>query len=146
MAYATVIEGDAYFATKLNADVWENADSSDKTKALEEGTRIIDRLNFAGEKADENQSEQFPRGTDTEVPEDIKFADCEIALALLDGVDPEIEFENLRMTVHRYGPVQSNYDKDSPPLHIVAGVPSLAAWRYLVPYLRDQRAITLHRV
>jgi hypothetical protein len=146
MAYATIVEGDIYFSMRLNSEVWEDANTADKQKALEQGTIIIDRLNFAGCKTDENQSEQFPRGEDTVVPEDIKSADCEIALALLDGVDPEIESENLRMTAHKYGSVQTNYDVGSPPLNVIAGVPSMSAWRYLVPYLRDQRAITLHRV
>jgi len=146
MAYATLTEANTYFDTKLNADAWDNADDTDKTKALEEGTRMIDRLNFAGEKAEESQTLQFPRGTDTVIPGDIKYADCEIALALLDGVDPEIEFENLRMTAHRYGPVQTNYTVESPSPHIIAGIPSVAAWRYLVPYLRDIRAVQLHRV
>jgi len=145
-AYCTIAEADAYFSGRLNTDAWDDATSGDQVKALVQATRMIDRLNFKGEMTDEDQQFQFPRDDDTLVPEDIKYACSEIALALLDGVDPELEFDNLRMVSQGYANVRSTYDKDSPPQHFVAGIPSVTAWRYLKPYLRDVNAVDLSRV
>jgi len=145
-AYLTITEANQYFDKRLDTNPWDDASSKNKQKALEQATQIIDRLNYNGSKTDDEQENEFPRGGDTEIPDDVKYATAEIALALLDGVDPEIEFENLNMTVHRYGPVQNNYDHRSPPIHTLAGVPSVTAWRYLIPYLRDNREIEMHRI
>lgn len=145
-AYATRAEGDTYFAGKLFADAWDNATDAEKDKSLLQATRIIDRLNFKGEKTDDTQELQFPRDDDTAVPDDIKDASCEIAYALLDGVDPELEFDNLNMVSQGYANVRSTYDRQAPAEHLVAGVPSVTAWRYLLPYLRDTRAVDLSRV
>ena len=145
MSYLTIAEASEYFSKRLNTDPWDDATTANRTKALEQATTIIDRLNFLGDRAEDNQVTEFPRGDDTEVPADIKKATAEIALALLDGVDPELEFENLNMTAHKYGPAQSNYQRDTLPIHTLAGVPSITAWRFLVPFLRDQQCIALDR-
>lgn len=145
-AYATRTEAQAYFDERLNVDAWDDASSADQTKALAQATKIIDQLNYRGEKYDEDQENQFPRGDDIEVPQDIKDACSEIALALLDGVDPELEFENLKMTSQGYANVRSTYDAIAVPEHFLAGVPSVTAWRYLKPYLKDASAIDMSRV
>ena len=145
-AYETVTEAQSYFDNRLDVDAWTDATSSDKSTSLIQATKMIDKLNFKGEMAVSTQALQFPRDDDTVVPQDIKDACSEIALALLDGVDPELEFENLRMVSQGYANVRSTYDKDSPPQHFVAGIPSVTAWRYLKPYLRDVHAVDLSRV
>jgi hypothetical protein len=145
-AYATIAEGDTYFSERLNADAWDDASDSDKTKGLAQATKIIDQLNYRGEKASSTQDNQFPRDDDTAVPQDIKDACCEIALALLDGVDPELEADNLRMTSQGYANVRSTYDVVAASEHLLAGVPSITAWRYLKPYLKDANAVDLSRV
>lgn len=145
-AYATIVEAQAYFDERLNTDAWDDAETADQTKGLAQATKIIDRLNYEGDKADSDQDNQFPRYDDSSVPDDVKYACAEIALALLDGVDPEIEFENLSMVAQGYGPVNSTYDREIPAPHILAGVPSITAWRYLIPYLRNPYDVTLHRV
>jgi hypothetical protein len=144
-AYATSVEGDAYFGEQLNITTWTGASTINKGKALQMGTNIIDRLNFRGEKTVSTQDNQFPRKDDTAVPQDIKDACCEIAIALLDGKDPEMEYDNLRMLSQTYANIKSTYIP-IPPEHIVAGVPSIKAWRYLKPYLRDAGCIDLYRV
>lgn len=145
--YATIAEAQAYFDNRLNTEAWDDATDANKNKALGMATvTIIDRLNFRGEKTDPDQELQFPRGDDTVVPQDIKNACAEIALALLDGVDPELEFDNLRMKSQAYGVVRSTYDSDRAPEHYVAGVPSSIAWRFLKPYLRNVFTVNLDRV
>lgn len=146
-AYATEAEAQTYLDTyKIFYRAWTDSSSTDHVKALNQATYIIDRLNFVGEKADEDQALQFPRGTDTEIPDDIKNACTEIALALLDGINPELEFENLRMIAQGYGNVRSTHDPTLLPEHQVAGVPSLVAWQLLKPYLHDNRRIDLKRI
>ena len=144
--YCTTTEADTYFERRLNKDAWTDASTADKETALKESTDIIDRLNYYGEKTDENQELQFPRNDDTEVPQDIKNACAEVALALLDGVDPDMEYENIRMTSQAYANVRSTYRDDAPAEYIGLGIPSVRAWRLLKPYIRDTSEIDLSRV
>lgn len=145
-AYATTEEAQAYFNGRLNTDAWDDASSSNKQASLIMATRLIDRLNFVGDKTSEDQTLQFPRYNDTTAPNDIKYACSEIALALLDGVDPELEFQNLLMKSQGYANVRSTYDRETVPMHIVSGIPSSIAWNYLQPYLRDFNTVDLSRV
>jgi hypothetical protein len=145
-AYCTVDEAQSYFDGRLNADAWDDASSANKEKSLIHATRLIERLNFKGEKTVDTQDLQFPRDNDTSIPDDIKYACSEIALALLDGIDPELEFDNLKMVSQGYANTRSTYNPDLPVEHIAAGIPSVMAWRFLKPYLRDMRTVNLSRV
>jgi hypothetical protein len=80
------------------------------------------------------------------VPDDILTACYEIAFSLLDGVDPEQETENLAVVSEGYSSVRSTYNRYLAQQHLAAGVPSMTAWRYLLPYLRDNRSFKLSRV
>lgn len=144
MAYTDL--GTDYFTTRMGSEAWDNAEDTDKTKALGHATKIIDNLNYLGQKLETDQENQFPRYGQTDVPSDIVNACCEIALALLDGVNPELEFENLMQTHSGYANVKSTYNRDQLPEHILAGVPSVTAWRYLKPWLADSRSIIMNRV
>jgi len=165
--YATYAEAQAYFDERLHEVAWSEASQGDREKALIKATRIIDRLNFRGEKtpvyellqtdpeacsadiaaANATQALQFPRGGDTDVPTSIKIACYEITYALLDGIDPELELENLGVTSHGYASVRSTYNRQQNPMeHISAGVPSVEAWRYLVPFLRNPAQLRINRV
>ena len=145
-SYLTIGEAQAYFNERLHTEPWDCATPVDKDKALAMSTKTLDRLNYLGCKTDLTQELQFPRDADTVVPQDIKDATAEIALALLDGIDPELEFENLSMVSQGYGVVKSTYDRGIVQEHYVAGIPSVTAWRMLKPYLRDPRTIDLNRV
>lgn len=97
--------------------------------------------------ADAAQVHEFPRGTDTVVPDAIVMACYEIAYSLLDGKDPEIELENLGVESHGYSSVRTSYSRTHVPVeHIVNLVPSAIAWRLLRPFLRDDQAVKLARV
>jgi len=145
-SYMTVVEANAYFNDRLNVAPWINSIADDHRRALATATKIIDRLNFLGSKTDPLQENQFPRADDILIPNDIKYASAEIALALLDGVDPELEFENLFLKSQGYSSIRATYDKDPPAYNIAAGIPSVTAWRYLVPYLRDPHEVTMIRI
>lgn len=144
--YTDSTYADTYFSTRLNVTPWTEASSGDKTKALTMATEYIDRLNFIGEVTDTAQVNQFPRDDETTIPDDVKKACCEIALSLLDGVDPDVEFENLQMTRFTYDAVTTQYSRLNPPGHILSGIPSVIAWRLLYPFLRDKDGINLNRV
>jgi hypothetical protein len=97
--------------------------------------------------AETSQPLEFPRGTDTEVPEAIRIAEYEIAYALLDGKDPELELENLAISAMGYGTVKTTYERAQLPIeHIINMVPSSVAWRLLKPFLRDSDALKLSRL
>ena len=141
--YITIADADTYFSTKLNTTPWDNATDANKTKALTMATDAIDRINFIGSMTDEDQDNQFPRGGDTTVPTDIQYACAEEALALLDGKNPEMEYENLRLESQEYAKTKSKY-RDYPH-NIIAGIMSAKAWRYLLPYIRDDQEVTISR-
>jgi hypothetical protein len=126
-----VTHADTYFTERLFAQTWENADDLLKNKALIQATKIIERLSIV----------EYD-----EAPDDILDACCEIAYALLDGVDPDKEFENLAMESSTYGGVRSTYNRSIQMEHIEAGVPSVVAWRLLKPYIDVSKTVKMSRV
>ena len=165
--YGTLAKAITYFGTRLHTSVWDMATTTDRQKAMYMATRYIDRLNYKGQKAavyalllaneeatcaqvraaEASQELEFPRDTDTTVPLDIETACYEITLALLDDVDPDAELENLGISTHSYAGVRTGYNRDQQPIeHLIHGIPSPMAWRYLKPFLLDGRQVVLDRV
>jgi hypothetical protein len=165
--YGTLAKAITYFGTRLHTSVWDLASTTDRQKAMYMATRYIDRLNFKGYKAsvytlllanedataaeirvaETSQELEFPRDADTTVPLDIEIACYEIVLALLDDVDPDAELENLGISSHSYAGVRTGYNRDQQPIeHLIHGIPSPMAWRYLKPFLLDGRQVVLDRV
>ncbi|MEN6367698.1 MAG: DnaT-like ssDNA-binding protein [Thermoguttaceae bacterium] len=146
-AHDRLAEAGEYFSHRLYATAWESANDAEKEKALIAARYLIDSLNFKGDKTDVAQALEFPRGGDMEAPEAIRIAGYEIAYALLDGKDPELELENLAVQAMGYGAVKTSYERTGLPIeHIINMVPSSAAWRLLKPFLRDSDAIKLSRL
>lgn len=166
-AYSDLVDAQAYFDERLHEVAWSQSSEADQTKSLLAATRIIDTLGYKGYKhtvwvaldndpdadeetiaaAEASQENEFPRGADTEVPEQILWACYEIAYALLDGVDPDLELENLAIQDHGIGSVRSSFARRQEPLeHIINGVPSATAWKYIKPFLRDGDHIRFSRV
>jgi hypothetical protein len=146
MQYSTIAEAQIYFDGRLGTDAWDCADDTDRNKSLIMATRSIDRLNYLGCKSNSGQTLQFPRSGDTAVPQDIMDATAELALTLLDSVDPGFEHEGLRMSSQTYSNVKTTYKDDEYSPHIAAGIPSIIAWHLLLPYLHDPRFLNLDRV
>lgn len=146
MIYGDIPLADSYFTERLGTRAWDNANDTDKFKALAMATRAIDRLNYSGDKADADQELQFPRDDDTEVPSDILIAAYECALAYLDGYDPNIEIENLAISSQGFAEVRDTYDRSFALPHVRMGIPSVVAWNNLLPYLRDPNYFTISRV
>lgn len=166
VAYVTTQEADDYFSTRFNSNRWLAASEIDKTSVLLQASVIIDRLNFVGLKAaayaakrlgftqaevraiGKTQENQFPRGSDTTVPQEILDACCEIAYALISGISPDEELRALATASESIGPLglKSTYDKTRAAEWILAGVPSPTAWQMLIPFLRDLSALSICRV
>ena len=145
-AYLTRTEADEYFDTyRLVTTAWDNSDYPEKVKALKIATKLIDALSFDGDKAESTQDLQFPRGSDTVVPTEIEEACAECAYSLLDGVDIEMEYNNLRGVSMGFANVRSTNDTDIVPQHRAAGIPSFIAWRLLLPFLRRLDAVEMKR-
>lgn len=158
--YGSLIGAINYFGTRLRTGPWDNATRDERLKALHEASRLIDRLNFAGKKADPRQLLEFPRVSSAVIqadlnlvtvnittPADIKIACYEIALKLLDGYDPDFEADNLAATTQGFDGVRATYDRTAALEHTRAGIPSAVAWSYLRPYLVDSvRQVRLSRV
>ena len=83
-SYCTVEYADEYFKNRLHAESWGETSDADKEKALRQATKEIDRQLLKGKKTDAGQILAFPRYPDEEIPEAVKEACCEIALALLE--------------------------------------------------------------
>jgi hypothetical protein len=93
-SFITVEDADTYMELRLNSDAWTGDD--DKAKALVEATREISVMEFYGERTDTTQALSFPREflpnpdspnadyyTNTEIPQRVKDATCELALEFL---------------------------------------------------------------
>lgn len=150
--YGTLVGGDAYFATKLHVEAWDEVTDDQRTRALTEASMRIDRLRFRGTKAVATQTLEWPR-TDpkevyslTEIPTAVEYATYECAYAMLDGVDPDQEYENLAASAEGYSSVRTTYNRTTVPEHHAAGIPSFLAWQFLRPLLGNVRGIRLRRV
>lgn len=151
LTYIDVIDATTYFQTRLNSSTWFDADVTDQDRlaALVTATRRIDNLNFMGSQALYGQLLQWPRlGLNldpTTIPDDILIATCELAYALLDGADANMEVESIASTSDKFSSVGDTYNRGFVLDHIRAGIPSLEAWQHLVPYLVDPNLVTLRR-
>jgi len=144
--YIELADAQEYFDERLYSDAWNDASDADKLKALKMATRRIDKLSYIKNKYDESQDNQFPRGTDIDVPDDIKQACCELALALLNGLDINSEIDNLAVEGQGFANVKDTYNRTFVMDHIRAGIPSIEAWELLVPYLNDPRQVIIKRI
>ncbi len=165
--YGTVEEANSYFVNRLYERAWSQSKPVKRPKALWAASVVIDALNYKGYKstvytllkgspnasdeeireAEADQDLEFPRGADSVVPETIRRATYEIAHGLLDGRDPEIELENLGIISQSYAAVRTSYSRNQVPIeHIINGIPSPQAWRWLRPFLREDDAIVLARI
>lgn len=144
--YGSRTLADTYFATKrLGGEAWALETENRRDQALEQATSAIDRLNFAGVKTDDDQTNQFPRDDDTTVPDDILNATYECAFAFLQGVDIEKEAFAASNESTQMGPLR---EQRQPDVHhcFLNGIPSVVAWNFLFPYLITNRTVSLSRV
>ena len=95
-SYITLADAKIYFSESLSVEAWDNATDDTKDRALATATKRIDTNTFMGTRSTDTQALKFPRDgldshdgiefTDGETPQQIKDAQCEIALALLSEI------------------------------------------------------------
>lgn len=145
-SYIDVSDANSYFLTRLGSDSWFSATTERRNAALVTATRAIDRLNFILDKDEADQTLEFPRTDQTEVPQDILIACCEEAYVRIDGKEPEPEMSGLYVAEDQYANVRQTYDRSIAVDNVKAGILSHVAWTYLVRWLRDPNEIVLSRV
>lgn len=171
--YGSVAGGDAFFSARLHAYDWDRSTNADKLKALVQATELIDQFQYIGQKAavqavidslgdvdlstDENQALleaaevsqplEFPRGSDTEVPDQIERACYLIAKALLSGRNPETDLESLSVQSEAYGGVKTTYQRQGANQeHMAHLIPSPQAFNLIRPFFRERDSFTVKRV
>lgn len=143
--YGSVEDSDNYFYAHPKFAIWDELDRSDKWRYLVAATRNVDRLNYVGQKAEEDQALQFPRTDSTVIPTAIEQATYEVALKFAEGFDPDTEARNLSVKSQGYAGSKTDFERTFVPDYQRAGIPSQTAWHLLLPYLRDPNAITILR-
>ena len=93
-SYATIAEADTYLDDSVRAGSWEFLDDDSKARALLTATRMLDRRDWDGELADEDQTLSVPRTGladygSTQFPSPIIEACIELAYELT--LDSEVE-------------------------------------------------------
>lgn len=141
----TVEEANSYFEDTLTGLDWASEDETKKLLALKQATKIINNLNFKGEVSVAGQENCFPRGGDTEIPQTIKEACADIALALIQGIDPNVEAEIANYTAQTFTSAKIEKAPARTPEWVYAGVPCQSAWIKLLRYLEDGMDITILR-
>ena len=90
-SYVTLAEANSYFETVPDSSTWTNKTDDQKNRALIAATRWIDTFVFYGDRCDNGQALKFPRNNYkvddvelacTSIPNDIKYAQYELARAL----------------------------------------------------------------
>ena len=95
-SYASLSDSNDYFDTSPDSSTWTNKSDDEKKRALISATRWIETLVFYGDRCDESQALKFPRTnyqvdgvelTCTLIPNNIKYAQYELARALANDTD-----------------------------------------------------------
>ena len=140
--FCTMEYAEEYFGSKVFADEWDEADATTKEKAIKEATRRINRIKFKGAKADPSQVLEFPRQfpevvsysfgyvEQVDIPEEVKAATCEEALAILKyGNSARVKAQEQNVVSVSFGDASETYAKGS-----FGKMHSKEAYELLKPY------------
>lgn len=147
--FCTMEYAEEYFGGKVFADEWDKATAETKGKALKEATRRINRLKFKGLKADAGQLLEFPRQyphvesysfgyvEQVDIPDEVKAATCEEALAILKfGDSARTKAQEQNVVSVSFGDASETYAKGS-----FGKMHSKEAYELLKPYVIGAVAI-----
>lgn len=147
--FCTIEYAEEYFGGKVFAEEWDNATAETKERALKEATRRINRLKFKGLKADSGQVLEFPRQfpqvssytfgyvEQSDIPDEVKAATCEEALAILKyGNSARTKAQEQNVVSVSFGDASETYAKGS-----FGKMHSKEAYELLKPYVVGAVAI-----
>ncbi len=142
MTYVTLTEGNAYFASRLRAEAWDQAPDTEKTKAIEMTEKIITRISFKG--LQDTAELLFPRDVGFTPP---RFSEAifEEALSLLNGNDNEKDLADLHVKTTNLAGFSTTVNELTERPWILHGLTSPVAWNCLAPYVIDPRSVQLTR-
>lgn len=148
-SFVTTEYAEEYFGGKVFAEEWDKATAETKEKALKEATRRINRLKFKGIKADSGQLLEFPRQfpqvssfafgyvEQSDIPDEVKAATCEEALAILKyGNSARTKAQEQNVVSVKMGDVSETYEKGR-----LGRLFSQEAYELLKPYVVGAVAI-----
>jgi hypothetical protein len=81
-AYADVVEADDELSYRVGGEAWADETPDQKIQALVTAASMIDALPLIGSPSDSDQSMQFPRDGDAEIPQEVWKANIVLALDL----------------------------------------------------------------
>lgn len=139
-SFITLSQAETYFDGRLYVLDWSGASDGDKEKAMKMATRALNRMAWRGSLTDDSQVLAWPRqgvigreGREiavTTVPQDVKDAQAELALALL-REDLTADDSNRGVKRVKAGTVELEYNGEAPAKALPDAVQEL-----LDPYLR----------
>lgn len=105
--YLTLAEAETYFEGRLHVEVWDSSTEDNKNRSLVMASKRISQEAFFGDRQNDTQKLSFPRVglsyldgvyLDGIIPEQIKEAQCELALHLLqtDMSKPSVDTSNIK--------------------------------------------------
>lgn len=145
--YGSVHLADVFFNTlpTTRTETWTANSAVAKRRALIEATRAIDRLAYRGAKSSVTQPLEFPRAEGV-VPTQIEEASYYVAEKFLPGSNADDEYSIVGVIQEKFHAVMREYSEENRDLtHIISGVPSIEAWRLLMPFLRSPRQFRFQR-
>jgi len=147
-SYVTLAEADAYFETVPSSTQWDNKQDDKKNRALIAATRWIETLVYYGDRCDEGQALKFPRnnyqvdGVELAcslIPQNIKYAQFELAFALANDTDAIIGSSGTdgNFSEVKLGDIQVKYNTDSQGTGSVNNILDVYPWlqSYLGAYM-----------
>lgn len=129
-SYISIQDADEYFSGRLYSEIWTSSNEALKTQALLMASRNMDKLRYKGKRVDINQKLSFPRYiykpagpdeyvnnlernqypvTKIEITDKIKEAQCEEALALLEGIPKRLKLQHQGVKSIRVGSLSEEY-------------------------------------
>lgn len=158
-AYVTRAEGDAYFADRLYAIAWTGAGDTDKDNSIITAALLIDRrVCFTGNSATSTQARRWPVSghltrngyliPDDELPLDLKHANLELALYLLNaGTDASQPNEVVEqgLTLVKAGPIELRFKEALESISIPSNVLSMFPSSWLCPEVLKTFSIEVYR-
>lgn len=132
--YVTLDEADIYLESVMNTEPWDLSTDLIRTKSIKASQKIIEALNTVG------TLDEFGEPVAL-----VKDATIEIALKLLDGVDPETELYNYTIKEMEFDRLKQTNKSGETPLHVIAGVPSVTAFNILRRFMPDLTTVRLNR-
>lgn len=126
-SYLSLEEANEYFDNRLPTSDWENLPDKLKEKALIQAAKELEKYHYKGRKLAYSQALSFPRyyhsyydnlnylnlNLSGQIYQEVKDAQCEIALALLTPKDSRQKLQAAGVTKVSFGDVSEEYDSSS---------------------------------